>query len=188
MCAAVATVLLAAPAAAQSYGGLVIKGGLSYGNVSNSGVFPGDAKQRSGAALGLGLMSGGVLGFGVEGLWAQRGFDNTVPGGTRHLDYIDVPAYLRFALQNPAIEPFAYAGPQVSFEIKCDADDGVCPEGRKKTSYAGVIGAGLRLPQLAGISVEGRYVYGLTDLRLNTVTDSESYKTRSFMVLFGIGF
>jgi hypothetical protein len=34
---------------------------------------------------------------------------------------------------------------------------------------------------------EGRYVYGLTDLKLNTVTSSSSYKTRSFLLLVGFG-
>jgi hypothetical protein len=67
--------LVAAPLAAQgpSYGGLTMKAGLSYGDVSNSGVFPGGARTRSGAALGIGILSGGPLGFGIEALYAQRG-------------------------------------------------------------------------------------------------------------------
>jgi len=31
-------------------------------------------------------------------------------------------------------------------------------------------------------------VYGLTDLKLGTITSSESYKTRSFMILAGFHF
>jgi hypothetical protein len=180
---------VAVPLAAQgpTYGGLVLKGGLSYGDVSNSGVFPGGARTRSGAALGLGVLSGGPLGFGIEALYAQRGIIGD-PGSSRELDYIDVPIYLRVAMQNPAIEPFAYLGPQVSFELKCDANGGSCPSGREKISYAGAIGAGARLPSFGGLSIEGRYVYGLTDLELGTVSDPESYKTRGFMLLFGIAF
>lgn len=181
--------LAAAPAAAQgpAYGGLVLKGGLSYGDVSNSGVFPGNARTRSGAAIGVGIVSGGPLGFGVEALYAQRGIIGD-PGSSRELDYIDVPVYLQFAMQNPAVVPFAYAGPQVSFELKCDAGGGSCPSGRDKVSYAGAIGAGVRLPSLGGLSVEGRYLYGLSDLQLGTVSDPENYKTRSFKLLFGIAF
>lgn len=189
--------LVAAPLAAQvpdqepdrkpKYGGLVLKGGLSYGDVSNSGVFPGGASTRSGAAIGLGILSGGALGFGIEALYAQRGIIGA-PGSSRELDYIDVPAYLRLAMQNPSIEPFVYAGPQISFELKCGSNGGSCPSERERVSYAGVIGAGLRLTSLGRISVEGRYVYGLTDLRLGTVSDTESYKTRAFMLLLGIGF
>lgn len=179
----------AAPLSAQgpAYGGLVLKGGLSYGDVSNSGVFPGGARTRSGAAIGIGIVSGAPLGFGVEALYAQRGIIGG-PGTSRELDYIDVPVYLQFAMQNPAIVPFAYAGPQVSFELKCGSDGGSCPSGRDKLSYAGAIGGGVRLPGFGGLSIEGRYLYGLSDLQLGTVSDPESYRTRSFKLLFGIRF
>lgn len=178
-------VAVATPLAAQS--GFVVKGGLSYGDVSNSGVFPGGASTRNGAAIGVGLVSSKPIGFGLEGLYAQRGIVGS-PGNSRELDYIDVPLYLRIGAQTPVVQPFAYVGPQVSFELRCGANGGDCPSGREKVSYAGTIGAGLRFPRIAGISVEGRYVYGLTDLKLGTLADNESYKTRSFLLLFGIGF
>jgi hypothetical protein len=178
---------VATPLEAQSTGGLVLKGGLSYGDVSNSGVFPGGARTRSGAAIGIGLVGGSPVSFGAEALYAQRGIIGD-PGSSRELDYIDVPLYVRLAMSNPAIEPFAYVGPQLSWELRCDSNGGSCPSGRDKLSYAGTIGAGVRLPSFGGLTVEGRYVYGLSDLQLGTVTDSESYKTRSFMLLFGIGF
>lgn len=167
--------------------GVTIKGGFSYGNVSNGGLLPGGAKQRNGAALGVGLHTGGVVGFGIEGLYAERGVIGSSPGTSRELDYIDLPLYVRLAAVNRAVEPFAYAGPQISWEIKCDADGGTCPSGRRKTTYAGVIGGGVRLSEVGGLSIEGRYIYGLTDLRLGTVTDSDSYRTRSFMILLGFG-
>ena len=63
-----------------------------------------------------------------------------------------------------------------------------CPSGRPKTSTAAVIGAGLRLGGMSAMTIEGRYVYGLTDLKLNTVTSSQSYKTRSFLILAGLTF
>lgn len=168
-------------------GGAMIRAGLSYGDVSNSGVFPGDARRRDGFAVGIGFVSGGPVGIGVEGMYAQRGIVGD-PGSSRELDYIDVPIYLRLAASNPAIEPYVLAGPQLSFELTCDADGGDCPSGRSRTTFAGIIGAGLRFPTLAGISLEGRYVYGLSDLEIGTVGDTESYRTRSFMVLLGLGF
>jgi opacity protein-like surface antigen len=168
---------------AQAQGGFGIKGGLSYGNVSNGGLLPGENKTRTGFALGVGLSSATAVGFGIEALYAQRGVS------ARRLDYIDVPVYLRIALPVEAVSPFAYAGPQASFEIRCRSDGADCPDtDRPNVSYAGVIGAGLRLGTTSAFTVEGRYIYGLTDLKLNTVTSSESYKTRSFMVLLGIGF
>jgi outer membrane protein with beta-barrel domain len=179
---------VAAAASAQS---IALKGGLSYGNVSNSGVLPGNLDSRTGFAVGLSLGPGhDILGIGVEGLYAQRGVTNsTSPANERKLDYIDVPVYLRAMLPSPGIAPFAYAGPQVSFELRCRAGGSVCPDsGRPSTSYAAVIGGGVRLGAGSAFSIEGRYVYGLSDLKLGTVTSSDSYKTRSFLILAGWAF
>ncbi len=170
-------------------GGLGIKGGLSYGNISNGGAFPGAVAQRSGFAIGLSANTGGMIGFGIEGLYAQRGFDNSIAADARHLDYIDVPVYVRVAAPLGTFAPFAYAGPQASFEMNCGTDSGNCPDsGRPKMTYAGVIGAGVAFGMLHGLSIEGRYVYGLTDLKLNTISTTDSYKTRSFLLLVGLGF
>jgi opacity protein-like surface antigen len=168
---------------------LSIKGGLSYGTIpNNNGALPGKLSAHSGVAFGLGLASSGVIGFGIEGLYAQRGFTSSVAGNSQKLQYIDVPVYLRFSLPTPAISPFAYVGPQLSYELKCDAGGIDCPSGRDKMTYAGVVGAGLKFAALHGISVEGRYIYGLSDLKYGTVSNTGNYKTRSFLLLAGIGF
>ncbi|HEY5491876.1 MAG TPA: outer membrane beta-barrel protein [Gemmatimonadaceae bacterium] len=182
--------LCAVPAFAGAQGGGIgVKGGLSFGNVSNSGALPGSVTQRSGFAVGVSAISGGVVGVGIEALYAQRGVTSSVGADSRHLDYLDIPLYLRLAFPMDAVTPFAYAGPQASFELKCGTSSGNCPDtGRPKAIYAGVIGAGVRLGALHGLSLEGRYIYGLTDLKLNTVSTTSSYKTRSFMLLAGIGF
>ena len=165
-----------------------IKGGVSYGTASNTGLAPG-AKQRSGFVLGVGVASGGPIGFGIEGLYAQRGYTSTNPGDSRRLDYIDVPLYLRLAVPSPAVSPFAYVGPQASFEIQCGTGGGDCPDsGRETVTYSGVIGVGARFGMLGGLTGEARYVYGLSDLTLNTVTSSSSYKPRSLLLLLSLGF
>lgn len=168
-------------------GGLVVKAGFSFGGVSNSGLLPGETSDRNGFALGLGLVTSAPFGLGIEGLYAQRGVTGS-GGGARQLDYIDIPVYLRLGATNPSAEPFIYAGPMISFELKCDNDGSDCPSGRDNVSYAGIIGAGLRFPTAGGLSVEARYLYGLSNLRLGTVTDDDSYQTRSFQLLFGLGF
>jgi opacity protein-like surface antigen len=181
--------IAAAPLTAQAQGGLGVKAGFSWGNApNNGGVLPGNLSAHNGAALGIGMNSGGVVGFGVEGLYAERGFSSTAAGSSQRLSVLDVPVYLRFAAENPGITPFAYVGPQGSFEIRCDGGGATCPSGREKTTYAGIIGGGLKFGPNAGFSVEGRYVYGLTDLHLSTVTTNENYRTRSFMLLAGFGF
>jgi hypothetical protein len=169
--------------------GFAFKGGLSWGDVSNRGVLPGTLRGRNGIALGLAMFGGSPVGFGVEGLYVQRGVDTEVLVTTdeRHLDYIDVPAYLRMSVPF-ALQPFVYAGPQASFEIRCRSGSAACPDtDRPTTSWSAVIGGGLRFNPGFALSVEGRYVYGLTDLHLSTVTTTSSYRTRSFMLLAGIG-
>ncbi|HEU5218358.1 MAG TPA: porin family protein [Gemmatimonadales bacterium] len=171
-----------------------VKAGASFGNIKNKGVFPGELKTRTGAAGGLFLgFRAKVIGAGIEAMYAQRGArsDQSINDQWTRLDYIDVPAYVKVSIPVPGIRPFIYAGPQVSFEVKCKTANGTtdCPDtDRKKTDYAGVIGAGVRLGGSSlGLSIEGRYVYGFSDLKLSTVTSSESYKNRTFMLLVGIG-
>jgi len=173
-----------------------IKGGASFGGISNKGLLPGSLDNRTGFAGGVALGARArAIGVGIEALWAQRGLKtSTTTNSERKLDYIDIPAYVKLQLPTPGISPFAYAGPQVAFEIRCK-DRGVdCPDastdGRKTTDYAGIIGAGAKIgnEKKFGFTIEGRYIYGLRDLKLNTVTSSNSFKTRSFMILAGIIF
>lgn len=185
--------LCATPAALSAQLGL--KGGMLWSDVSNSGVLPGELEGRTGFTIGLALDAGKApLGIGIEALYAKRGLESSSPADSRKLNYIDVPAYLRVAIPVTGIQPFAYAGPQISFEIACDTDEGDCPENdpgvgeRPATTFAAVFGGGLRFGERSAFSVEARYMYGLTDLKLNTVTDSDSYKDRVFMLLAGMSF
>jgi Outer membrane protein beta-barrel domain len=187
--AAALLLALATPLAAQAGFEVGIKGGASFGDVSNKGLLPGNLKSRTGFAAGASLATKGLIGLGIEGLFAQRGLKSEVATDELKLNYVDVPVYLRVRIPTPAIKPFAYAGPQVSFEISCKSGTVDCPDGnRKKTTYSGVIGGGVRFGGLTGFTVEGRYVYGLTDLKLGTLTSSDSYKTRSFLILVGLAF
>ena len=183
-------IAFAATAHAQGVG---IKGGLVWNNVRDSGALPGSLAGRTGWTGGVTLATGkGAIGFGLEGLYAQRGVN--APSGTdsRRLDYIDVPAYLRVEVPITGISPYVYAGPQVSFELRCRTGSTTtsCPSGRPMTTYAGIIGAGLFFGNQGGLSIEGRYMYGLSDLKLGTVTNSSgtSYKNRSFLLLAGLHF
>ena len=156
--------------------------------MSNRGILPGNLNTRTGFAVGVAYASGGLLGLGIEGLYAQRGVSSSTSGDSRHLDYIDLPAYVLANLSLPGFTPFAYAGPQLSFELHCGAGGGPCPSGRPKTTTAAVIGGGARFGSGRAISLEGRYVYGLTDLKLSTITTGTSYLTRSFLILAGLSF
>lgn len=182
--------LLLVPQLARAQGGFGIKGGFSYGNVTNRGLLPGSLNHRTGFAAGIGVSSTGLLGFGIEGLYAQRGVTSSTNGDSWQLNYIDLPVYVRAGIPTPGLSPFAYAGPQFSFEVNCNAGGGAtCPSnGRPKTTYSAVLGGGVRLGAQSGFTIEGRYIYGLSDLKLSTVTSSQSYKTRSFLILAGLSF
>jgi hypothetical protein len=187
----IAALLFAVAPRMASAQNLSLKGGLSYGNVSNSGLLPGELDHRSGFAAGLALTPAAAapLGLGIEALYAQRGVESSTDGDSRHLNYIDVPLYLRASIPITGAAPFLYAGPQLSFELSCHADPGDCPDSdRPKTSYAATIGGGVRLGGRSALTLEGRYIYGLTDLKLGTITSSTSYKTRSFLLLAGLTF
>ena len=185
--------LAAVPATAQTEVG--VKVGMTFGDISNKGLLPGSLDTRSGVAGGLHLgFRSGVVGFGIEGLYAQRGLksDQSLATAKTRLDYIDIPVYLKVNVPTSGIRPYIYAGPQVSFEVRCNRSNGEscdpdASDERKQTTYAGVIGAGLRLGGSLGLSLEGRYVYGLTDLKLTTLTSDESFKHRTFMILLSVG-
>ena len=187
--AAVMPFVFAAAAHAQGIG---VKGGVVWNNVRNSGALPGSLEGHTGWTGGLTLSTErGAVGVGLEALYAQRGVNAPSGNDSRRLDYIDVPAYLRVMIPIAGLSPYAYAGPQVSFELRCRTGGTTataCPSGRPMTTYAGVIGAGLFFGDQGGFSLEGRYMYGLSDLKLGTVTSSESYKTRSFLILGGLHF
>jgi hypothetical protein len=179
----------AGPVAAQVEFG--VKGGASFGNVSNKGLLPGNLKTRTGWAAGVSLgFRARVIGIGAEALYARRGLKSDGTGDLK-LDYVDFPVYAKFQVPTPGVSPFGYLGPQVSFEVTCKVDDVSCTGGdRSKTDYAGVVGAGVKFgnESKVGFTVEARYIYGLKDLKLNTVSSSDSYKTRSFLILGGIIF
>lgn len=181
--------LLIGASAAQAQTGMdvVVKGGASFGNISNKGLLPGNLENRTGFAAGVGFATRGVIGLGVEGLFAQRGVESASDVDERKLDYVDLPVYVRVILPTGGLRPFGYAGPQVSFELRCRAGSVDCADGaRKKTTYAAVIGGGLRFGGWRGFQIEARYVYGLADLKLDTVTSEDSYKTRAFLILVGL--
>jgi hypothetical protein len=185
---ALAALLAVVPASLTAQIELGVKGGASFGDVSNKGVLPGKLDSRTGFAAGVSVgLGGGLIGVGGEALYAQRGV--TGGAGDAKLDYLDIPVYLTMHAPTGPVAPFGYLGPQVSFELKCTNLDMDCVDDRRSTTdYAGVIGAGVRLGSGTRVTIEGRYVYGLKDLKLSTVSSDDSFKTRSFLILGGLLF
>src|SRR5258705_9523720 len=157
--AVIVTLLVSlSPAAVSAQGALGVKGGWPYGNVSNRGLLPGPLDHRTGFAAGIALTpKGHLFGLGVEALYAQRGVSSSTASDSRELNYVDVPVYLRAALPTPGVMPFAYSGPQASFELACRSGTADCPAThRPKTSYAAVLGGGVHFEMRRALSLEGR--------------------------------
>ncbi|MFI5233607.1 MAG: outer membrane beta-barrel protein [Gemmatimonadales bacterium] len=183
-----AAALCVVPMAAQAQG-LGILGGWSYGQVPSSNTTGhGSLSGNSGFALGVGVESDSPVGLGINALYAQRGFRSNLFGNAQQLSYIDVPVYLKVAIPNPVVTPFALIGPQVSFELHCNANGTDCPSGRNKTTFDGIAALGLKFPMLSGLSIQARYLYALQNLDYGTVSNQSNYRQRSFMLLLGIGF
>ena len=98
-----------------------IKGGVSFGDISNKGLLPGNLDKRTGFAAGVYIgYRTGILGFDIEGLYAQRGAESDSANAVApsKLDYIDVPVYAKLLIPIELIQPYIYAVPQVSFDCR----------------------------------------------------------------------
>lgn len=186
--------LALAPAAAYAQGGVGIKAGLTFGNVDQSGVTPGSQTFSgiNGFTAGLSLGTAGdrsAVGLRIEALYSRRGIDaGSNSPDSRRIDFADVPLMLEVKLPVTGLAPYIYGGPQLSYQLRCATGAGGCPESNNALSYAAVVGAGLRLGGNSAFTIEGRYMYGLSDFTWTTVSNSESYRTRQFLILAGIGF
>ncbi len=166
---------------AQTFG---LKAGLSFATLSNASP---DWKTRTGFAGGvaLGLMPGPVS-LQPEVLYVQKGVAaNGAPSNTApRLAYLDVPVLLKVQLPTPGIAPFADAGPVVSFRLSCTAGDADCRDTFKSTDWGVALGGGVRLGGATGLTIEGRYTWGLNDV--HDISSGVASKTRTFLVLAGI--
>jgi hypothetical protein len=162
----------------------------------------------NGAATGSvnGLTGGAFVRFGMGGaavqpelLYVEKGVSR--PGHEVRLDYVEIPLLLMLPLGRGATVPFVYSGPAVSFEVGCRLSDGAdCFENtlgddeefsgagigeglpRRRHDIGAIIGGGVHLPLGPGaLTFEGRYSFGLSDLRRGG--EGEAVRNRSGAVL-----
>ena len=176
----IAVVALMIPTAVSAQFG--VKGGLSFATLSNRSP---DFDARTGFAAGISLdLGGGLIRLAPELLYVQKGMtDEGVPSSTAvRLSYAEVPVLLKVMLPVPSIQPFAYAGPSVSFRLSCKTDEADCPDDTiKDHDYGVVLGGGVRLG--GRLTLEGRFNWGLADI--NKLSAGVDTKTRTFLVLAG---
>ncbi len=160
---------------------------------------------QSGFTGGLAAESGFTdsLSIRVEALYVRRetkAFTPSLEGlppisGKYRLDSIDFPATLHFNFGEKAVQPYLFAGVDVSTLIKAENTNtsaGATQTFDVKNEFDrtnfGLVGGGgafFHLGHAMAITVDARYVYGLTNIARHT---GFSWKTRDIQVLGGFLF
>ena len=176
----------AVPVALAAQASLGLKGGVSFATLSNKAP---DWKSRTGFALGAAFdLGSGLIGIQPEVLYVQKGvtFGGTPTSSSDapRLGYLDVPVLLKLTVRTPGIQPMAYAGPSVNFRLSCSVNGVDCKSLTKSTDYGVVLGGGVRLGGSHGLTVEGRYTWGLKDV--HDPGAGVANQTRTFLLLAGV--
>lgn len=200
---------LAAAACAGCESSIGIKGGVDWTKASFSSDTPGFRAQgsaRTGPEGGL-VFSGQCadhFGLALEALYVRRETKFSFPqaGGLPPIDaiykvdYIDFPltAYFLLAEDDSPIRPILFVGPDFAARIRAKSEDtseGVTREFDVKNqtratmvSIVGGAGARFRIGHRAWFTLDGRYVYGLT----NISRSGSDWKTRDVQVMVGFLF
>jgi opacity protein-like surface antigen len=175
---------IAAPVAAQG-AGVGIKLGPTFADFTSDAL---DIENRTGwhGGLFIGGNRDGTFGWQTEFNWLRREAE-TVLGTKFHVDYLQVPIFLRLNIGTRSKNGFAVygiAGP--AFEIKiADKINGVTIDDSFEGTDVGLVaGAGVEITRLI---LEGRYEWGFRRINRDFSSATE-IKSRSFTVLVGVRF
>jgi hypothetical protein len=194
--------IVAAPAAAQTIG---FKVGPTFSKLS-ADVEAGEPDPETLTSFG----GGGFIRFGFAGLalqaellaltkGAKQTFDDGLGGtveGKLKFNYVEIPVTAMFSLGSG---PYLFAGPSVAFETGCEVElegddgsiEGDCDADgeefpRKKTEVSLHGGAGFQFPLGPGqLLIEGRYIYGLTNIADDDADPDAEAKHRTWAVMAG---
>lgn len=179
-----------APAAAQDDDGpgvgVGFKIGPTFASFSSDAL---DIDNRTGwhAGLFVGGNRSGVVGWQTEFNWIRRGGQTTLLGEEFHIDYLQVPVFLRVNIGTESRQGFAVyalAGPAFSWRIADEINGVTIDDSFEGTDVGLVFGAGVEITR---VILEGRYEWGFR--RINkTFSDTDELKARTFTVLVGVRF
>lgn len=184
--AAALTLGLAGTADAQVDVGLKV--GLTFATLSESSLSP-DFKSQTGFVAGVHIgIPLGSLRFQPEALIAQQG--TNVQGATEttglEVNYLVIPANLRFNLGSGGIQPFILGGPYAAFKLSCTIEHvGDCADDVDLSGSDWGLGFGGGI-NLGSFFAEARYNLGLKDI--SNVSQGFDSKQRVFMVMVGVSF
>lgn len=190
--------LLAAPvrasaqqtALSQSSGGegigIGIKGGPLFSTLSVANAT--DISNRTGftGGLFLGGNRSGVVGVGVDLMFARRGAKEKGTSETLDMDYLNVPVYARInagsASRGGAIV-YGIIGVDLNFLLKAkfSTDTTDSTDDFQRADYGVVVGLGAEITRFI---IEGRYSKGLGNIAKNK--NDPEIKSQSFAILIGV--
>jgi len=197
------------PAGAWGQGPIIgIKGGLNVSTlrIDNPANPDLQIESQTSGVVGAFIYCGGGGWFGLQGevTYSRNGAKVQDQAGatTLDLDYLRVPILLMASitsLKSP-ITPMLYAGPQVSFEMRCQiAQDGgepvSCDSSQLSDSlqtnnveFGLVFGGGVKAPigRLA-MHIDLRYNLGLSNVNGGTTSSTITVNNRGWSLMFGLG-
>jgi len=194
-------VFVAAVLPQSAAAGVGVKVGYAWANLKFTGgtdvpVLTDIKNPMGGVYFSLGL---GLVSIQPEILYVRQGARmEALPDWMEdRVDYIQVPVLLKIHVLPGPISPMIYAGPYGAYLLSAKGVafvDGVLEppvdikDQIKSTDYGVVFGGGIdfRLPVIK-LSAEVRYNLGLANVAKNA-DPGTSVKTKSLMVLVGIGF
>lgn len=147
-----------------------------------------DIDRRTGwnGGIFIGGNRSGVVGWQTEVNWLRKK-GQTLFGEEFHIDYLQIPIFLRLNIGTESRNGFAVygiAGPAFAVKIADKINGVTIDDSFEGTDVGLVAGAGLEITRLI---LEGRYEWGFR--RINkTFSSFDEIKSRSFTVLVGIRF
>lgn len=164
--------VLATPASAQ---GLGIRGGLTFADISDVD----DLDSRTGLALGVHVnLPLASMFVQTEALYIQKGADDF------DADFLEGSALLKLGIPLPVVSIYGLAGPFAGYRVSCSVPSGDCND--EKWDYGAVLGAGVRIGAVKGLTGEVRYEFGFKNLA--DEASSVSPKSRTWLLLAGFDF
>jgi len=195
-CVLVLALVSVPTAAAAQEVGFGVKGGLNLANIHFDPETGADFGFRPGLVLG-GFVSwpmGSRLTIQPEGLFSQKGTSASDEGGEGwiHLDYVEVPVLVMYALSESSTRTFnVFGGPSLGFNVKARAGADFGDESFSEDisdeiesfDFGVVFGAGVNFGRF---TVDGRYTFGLSNI--NKETEEGKAKNRTLAFLAGYRF
>jgi hypothetical protein len=181
----VLAILAPKSANAQGFG---LQGGFAYDTVSQEGLLD-DIQGKSGWLVGLWYGGSAPVTFMGEVSYVVRETENQSGSGQLKRSFIELPTLLRINLGSRNYRIYPMGGPVFDIQLTAEDQRGNSVEDSVNNYDIGILaGAGF---QLKWFAIEGRYIWGLTDILSNNVPFIKDLglndtKNRSFQLVFKV--